>query len=345
MYSVSCRQLEVEESKEASWRAANRWWEAQKAEIDARPRQVEPEQEFAAVTQAMNMMEEFQQADRATQRAIVEVVLGKKTLEALQEQTLALLDGEQNPDRTVAAQIEAWSTALQASVAAGSIDVSRFDGYLRNVAVFRDWFGGGLSIDLITAVKLEGFYNFLAKKVGEKTYSPAYAHSIFGATKQFISRLAELGLASLPGNIRSRKFRFGHSQPRRIPTFTIDEVKSLLGGCDGFSERTKLFVLLALNCGMLQSDVSDLGEDEVDWRAGTLTRPRSKTPESQVVKYKLWPETFGLLQKYRQQNQTVLNERESPRVLLTERGKPLVHYWMEEGKLRPMTLCKRPGRG
>jgi hypothetical protein len=31
--------------------------------------------------------------------------------------------------------------------------VSRFDAYLRNISVFRDWIGGRLSIDLITAAK------------------------------------------------------------------------------------------------------------------------------------------------------------------------------------------------
>jgi hypothetical protein len=112
MYSVSCRQLEVAESKEASWQAANRWWESKKAEIDARPTPPQPEQEFKAVGRFADLMEEFQQADKTTQRAIVGVVLGKEKLDALEEQTLALLDGEENQDRTITAQIEAWSVAL-----------------------------------------------------------------------------------------------------------------------------------------------------------------------------------------------------------------------------------------
>ncbi len=55
-----------------------------------------------------------------------------------------------------------------------------------------------------------------------------------------------------------------------------------------------------LSCGMYQSDLSDLTEDEVDWGAGTITRSRSKTG-SQVVAYKLWPETFELLAEHRHQ--------------------------------------------
>lgn len=53
-------------------------------------------------------------------------------------------------------------------------------------------------------------------------------------------------------------------------------MKTLLVGCDGFSEPTNLFLLLCLNCNMYQSDISDIGEDEVDWAAGTLSRPRRK---------------------------------------------------------------------
>ena len=36
-YSVSCKQLGVPETKEASWRAANAWWETQQALADIPP--------------------------------------------------------------------------------------------------------------------------------------------------------------------------------------------------------------------------------------------------------------------------------------------------------------------
>src|SRR5690349_3764482 len=35
-YSVSCKQLGCEPSREASWLAANQWWEKKQGEIDAR---------------------------------------------------------------------------------------------------------------------------------------------------------------------------------------------------------------------------------------------------------------------------------------------------------------------
>src|SRR5262249_29148272 len=145
--------------------------------------------------------------------------------------------------------------------------------------------------------RLEGFFNFLSGKVGED-YSPTYAHTLLMTAKQFIARLAEMKLIPTPGNLRSRRFRFNHSAPQKIETFTVQEVRELLANS---VERTRLYVLLMLNCGMYQNDISELLDEEVDWRAGTIKRARSKTRERHgpVVTYKLWPETFELLTKHR----------------------------------------------
>jgi integrase len=65
----------------------------------------------------------------------------------------------------------------------------------------------------------------------------------------------------------------------------------------------------------------------VDWKAGIITRRRSKTRErgGPVTRYKLWPETLALLKKYRSEGELVLT---------TSDGNPLVKYWMEGGKMR-----------
>jgi len=104
-------------------------------------------------------------------------------------------------------------------------------------------------------------------------------------------------------------------------------VRALLAACEGFSERTRLYLLLMLNCGMYQNDIAELKSDEINWKAGTITRERSKTRERHgpVVTYKLWPETFALLKKHRATGELALT---------TGEGKPLVRYWLEEGKMR-----------
>ena len=177
----------------------------------------------------------------------------------------------------------------------------RYDAYRRNIKIFADWIGSQTAIDVIDEAKLEAFFNHLSLQVGSGKYAPTYAHTLLMTAKQFISRLAELKLIPLPSNIRSRRFRFNHSAPAKIETFSTEEIRTILKTAGELSDRTKLYLLLSLNCGMYQNDLAELRTDEVDWKAGTITRARSKTRErnGQVVTYKLWPETFALLKRYR----------------------------------------------
>ncbi|WP_165252159.1 site-specific integrase [Paludisphaera soli] len=160
--------------------------------------------------------------------------------------------------------------------------------------------------------------------MSEGRYSPASAHELLTTAKQFLTRLASLRLITLPGNIRDRRFRFNHSVASRIETFTVAEVRAALAAAN---DRTRLFILLCINCGMYQNDIAELRPDEVDWKAGVVTRRRSKTRErgGQVVSYKLWPETFALLKKLRAHGDLALE---------TDEGNPLAKEWIEDGRYR-----------
>ena len=81
----------------------------------------------------------------------------------------------------------------------------RFDGYCRNIGKFAAWIGPEAAIDAIDEVKLEGYFNHLSLQIGAEKYSAGYAHTLMMTAKQFISRLAELRLIPLPGNIRPRR--------------------------------------------------------------------------------------------------------------------------------------------
>ncbi len=85
------------------------------------------------------------------------------------------------------------------------------------------------------------------------------------------------------------------------------------------NDRARLYIMLALNCGMTQQDISDLRHSEVDLKAGTITRRRSKTRGREnvpTVKYPLWPETIELLRQ---------EASEHPTLFLTNvKGAPLI---------------------
>jgi integrase len=329
MYAVSCKQLGCPNTKEGSAAAANAWWEAKEKEIETAP----PTEEDLRVNafKVWSMVQDWSGLDEASRERLVDSLIGAgqyQKIKAQADQMVASAMKATPPDRTVKAQVEAWQQLLRSACQSGQMSEGRFDAYCRNIGNFVEWIGGDTAIDAIDEAKLEGFFNHLSIQVGTRKYSPNYAHTLLMTAKQFISRLAEMRLIPLPGNIRSRRFRFNHSAPAKIETFSIEEVRRMLGACDGFSEKTKLYLLLMLNCGMYQNDIAELHRDEVHWTKGTLTRARSKTRERRgpVVTYKLWPETFALLKKHR--------AREGELALTTDEGNPLVRYWLEEGEMR-----------
>jgi integrase len=327
-YAISCKKLKAPETKEGSWKAANAWWEAKQKEIDDAPPAPPSEQEVKInAFKVWSMVEDWKQLDEASRERLVDALVGAGQYQRFMAQAQQMDEAAAEatpPDRTIGAQRDAWVKFLRGVCSAGQMSEGRYDAYVRNVGVFVRWAGPQTPIDAIDEAKLEGYFTHLSLQVGAEKYSASYAHTLLMTAKQFVSRMAELKLIPLPGNIRSRRLRFNHSAAAKIETFTAEEVRGLLAACDGFSERTKLYLLLMLNCGMYQNDIAEMRRDEVDWSKGTVTRARSKTRERKgpVVTYKLWPETFVLLKKHK--------AKQGDLALTTDEGKPLVCYWLEK---------------
>lgn len=85
-------------------------------------------------------------------------------------------------------------------------------------------------------------------------------------------------------------------------------------------ERLRLIILMMMNTGVNQVDVSDLRHDQVNWTLGRIIRKRSKlenaTENIPTANYQLWPETFAILKKHRSSDPV--------RVLVGKNGMPLV---------------------
>ena len=90
----------------------------------------------------------------------------------------------------------------------GKISAGRFDAYQRNVGVFVEWAGPSSDISTLDAPKIRAYYDWLCQQIGDNRFSPAYARSLLNAAKNFVSRVAELGLIPLPGTLRSKDFSF-----------------------------------------------------------------------------------------------------------------------------------------
>ena len=114
---------------------------------------------------------------------------------------------------------------------------------------------------------------FLSNRVASGDLSSTTMKDYQSAARTFVRSLWEKRLIELPRNLTSRTLSV--SVPLKDPVvFTKEEIKTLLNAAN---PRQKLYLLLALNCGMYPVDIALLRQDEVDWKKGRINRKRTKT--------------------------------------------------------------------
>ena len=226
--------------------------------------------------------------------------------------------------KTIASAVDAFLVRQRAKVSASQITAGRYDTLQRCVNHFARFAGGKFGVNHINGAVLEAYHTHIMEEVG-KNWSADYAQTYMIAAKQFIRWLDHNELIDrLPRNIDSKDLHFTIPQ-RKVKTFSVDEITTLL---TNGPERTRLFLLMMLNIGATQKDISDLRPAEVDWTKGRIIRKRSKTGKSSsvpTIEYPLWKETFHLLQKF--------GQRHGERVLRNEDGGPLKVEELRDGKI------------
>lgn len=186
---------------------------------------------------------------------------------------------------------------------AGQISKGRVNNLRKHLQVFVEWAGHGTLVNDITSQMLFDFRSVLLKKVKSGTWATKTAHEQLGTVKSFVHWLSEVeAIDALPKILQgqSRALTISIELPE-IVVYEKEEIATLLAQA---SDRTKLYILLMLNCGMTQKDIADLQLSEIDWQAGRIIRKRSKTKSHKkvpTVNYRLWPETLKLLEQERNQ--------------------------------------------
>jgi integrase len=230
-------------------------------------------------------------------------------------------DSSRSIDTWIVAYLERYRVRMEA----GDVTVGVVVGEKARLDFFQEWAGAKLSVDEINGPLLTRFHTYLLEKISRKECSPSYAKDRLSSFKSFVRWLwGQDVLPSLPKNINSHDLRIS-CRPAAPKTVSLGDIRAILLASTGV---TRLYVLLALNCGMTQKDISDLQQADVDWKRGTITRKRSKTHKHEgvpTVTYQLWPETLQLLLQCRST---------SDRVLVNRNGSPLVEEKLVEGKFR-----------
>ena len=226
--------------------------------------------------------------------------------------------------KTVRQAVDLFLTRQRAKVSGGKISAGRYDVLKRCANHFAEFVGANSNTDRIDGAMLEAYNSRIMELIVEG-WSSDYGDLYMSVARQFVrwAYRTEM-LDRLPRNIDSPELAIVKPK-KQVKFFDKDkEIKPLLANC---TPRMKLNLLLMLNCGMTQKDLSDLHPSEVDWKKGTITRRRSKTRKEgdnvPTVTYPLWKETFVLLKKF--------GRRNGDRALLNADGKPLR---VEELRLR-----------
>jgi len=221
----------------------------------------------------------------------------------------------ENPHvKTLASAVDAFLTRSKTRVALGERSAGRYDTLQRCIHHFAKFVGGASGVNRVNGAMLEAYHSHLAEELQANKWSSEYAQFYIAVAKQFVRWCYQTELLdTLPRNLESKELNFS-IKPKKIPTFTTEEVKSLLANA---TDRMRLYLLLMVNCGMTQKDISDLHPSEVDWTNGRIIRRRSKTRDKNTptISYPLWKDTFRLLKRF--------GNREGERVLLNQDEKPL----------------------
>lgn len=147
----------------------------------------------------------------------------------------------------------------------------------------------------------------------------------YGTSKAFVKWLWKQDLLQPPKNVEDKMGFTRWEGP--IQTYPIADVKKTVELAKG---QLKLHLLLMLNCGMTQKDISDLLKTQIDFKAGVIKRKRSKTKNKKntpLVCYNLWPSTLAALQTHLSDHETL--------ALTTKSGASWLHKsTRENGKIK-----------
>jgi integrase len=227
-----------------------------------------------------------------------------------------------SPDESLGSYTKIFLKVKENEAKANQVSVGRVYALRLHLDHFRDWLGKDTAVKDIDGGVLARYHAHLLEKIASGKWTPTTAGHYMTTVKEFVRWLSATdAIPKLPRIMAEKSKLLAITKPAtKIVVFTKEEVASLLTEA---SDRTKLYILLMLNCGMTQKDVSDLLVSEVDWDDGRIIRKRSKTSGEEnvpVVNYKLWRETFRLLEQER-----AADSKE--RVLLNSNGSPI---WSEE---------------
>jgi len=241
---------------------------------------------------------------------------------------------EGNTENSVGAITNKFIAAMTRKYRDGALSPGRLDYLQASTALFRAFIGSTKDLEAVNGPKLSTFFEHLQNKVDTESCSASTGRDHATNVAQFLRwAWKQEHIETLPRNLSDHGITVA---AKKVRVFTAAEIKTLLTTA---TSRSQMYILMALNLGMTQQDMSDLHPGEVNWRKKTITRKRSKTKrhkDTPTVAYKMWPETLALLKQFQ--------TKDKKRVLLNKFGLPLKDQEHENGKYRKTDTVGREFR-
>lgn len=324
---------ETRENKREAWQDFVRWRE----EIASQPqpmkqdnltlmRQMNMEKAQALVDHAeltanpkeaavwREVLAEIPQMDRDNLFQLTALLVGQYNSQdftpviADREKTVSRIKQSNDPDLAAKKLADEYTSRLLKKAEAGRGSHGNYGQAKSALDLFVTFYGAVRSLEHISEKTVRDYTDYLENLIASGTLSRTSANRYQQQFRTWIDTLAENYPNDIPRpkNLRSKSQLIPKERKEPDP-FTVAEVKLLL---EHAVPRTRLFLLLMLNCGMYQGDISDLAAAEIDWQAGRIIRPRSKTERQAKtrgttqpvnVNWLLWRETWRLFQHYAKQ--------------------------------------------
>ena len=215
-------------------------------------------------------------------------------------------------DRTVGFWIAKFLELRDVDVKAGELSRDGYDQCRWAMDAFKEWLAPSLPIDKLDSDRWVSWYKHV-QSLENKAWTKK---KLFSYPKSFVSWLIEQELVPAFQSLHAKRYKFSIERAEKEP-LTVERIKEILGKAQGVM---RLHLLLMLNAGLTQKDISDLITAE--YVNGRIERVRSKTRKkgTRKVSWKLWDCTRQLLDEHKAAS--------SDRLLLTSKDTT----WVGEGR-------------
>jgi len=208
----------------------------------------------------------------------------------------------------------------------GELSPRTFADYFTTCKRIVDTFGKDTSVATLGPSEFEWYRRALAKKFGPVAIGNEVnrVRSIFkyADSQDLLSKPVKFGdQFKRPSQKQIRLERA--SKPKRM--FEPAELRKLI---DAAPTTMKAMVLLGVNCGLGNTDCSEMEFRHLDLRRGWLDYPRPKTGVDR--KAKLWPETMAAIERAIGERKAPKETADKDRVFLTQTGRRWIKVNMRQ---------------